>query len=80
MGDFRVICKGDTTGDPKIMRIFLIVYFSKHFQYLITLKILSLRINTLIPPLFPFFRTVLELLPSDSLQCLRRFFPDPSTF
>jgi len=51
------------------------MYFSEHFQNLITLKILPLRINTLIPPLFPLFRTVLELLQSDSLQCLRRFFP-----
>ena len=44
-------------------------------QNLITLKILSLTINTLIPPLFPLFKTVLELLQSDSLQCLRCFFP-----
>ena len=49
--------------------------FSEHFQNLITLKILSLRINTLIPPLFPLFKTVLELLQSDSLQGLCRFFP-----
>jgi len=62
-------------GYPKITRIFLILYFSEHLQNLITLKILSLRINTLIPPLFPLFKTVLELLQSDSLQCLRRFFP-----
>jgi len=51
------------------------VYFSEHFQNLINLKILSLRINTLIPPLFPLLKTVLELLQSDSLQCLCRFFP-----
>ena len=69
-------CHHCTRGDPKITRFFfLIVYFSEHFQNLITLKILSLRINTLIPPLFPMFETVVELLQSDSLQCLRRFFP-----
>ena len=51
------------------------VYFSEHFQNLITLKKLSLRIDTLIPPLFPLFRTVLEPLQSDSLQCHRRFLP-----
>jgi len=34
-----------------------------------------LRINTLIPPPFPLFKTVLELLQSDILQCLCRFFP-----
>ena len=50
-----------------------IIYFSEHFQNLTILKILSLRINTLIPPLFPLFKTVLELLQSDNLQCLRRF-------
>ena len=44
-------------------------------MYWITLKTLSLRINTLIPPLFPLFKTVLELLQSDSLQCLRCFSP-----
>ena len=62
-------------GDPKITRIFKIVYFSEHFQNLIAHKKLSLRINTLIPPLFPLFKTVLGLLQSDSLQCLRRFLP-----
>ena len=65
-----------TRGDPKITRILFkkIVYFSEHFQNVITLNILSLRINTLISLLFPSFKTVLELLQSDSLQCLRRFF------
>ena len=64
-------------GDPKITRSFLfkIVYFSEHFQNLITLKILPLTINTLIPLLFPLFKTVLELLQSDSLQGLCHFFP-----
>ena len=62
-------------GGPKIRRFFLIVYFSEHFQNVITLKILSLRINAIIPPLFPLFITVLELLQSESLQCLRRYFP-----
>ena len=63
-------------GGPKNNDFFFkIIYFSEHFQILITLKILSLRINTIIPPPFPLFRTVLELLQSDSLQCLRRFFP-----
>jgi hypothetical protein len=51
--------------------------FNLAFKGLITLKMLSLRINTFIPLLFPLFKTVLELLQSDSLQCLRRFFPSP---
>jgi len=64
-------------GNPKVTRSFFkkTVYFSEHFQNLITFRILSLRSNTLIPPLFPLFKTVLELLQSDSLQCLRHFFP-----
>ena len=71
-----ILASLNTRGDLKITRIFfLIVYFSEHFQNLITLTILPLTINTLIPPLFPLFKTVLELLQSDSLQCLCRFFP-----
>ena len=54
-------------GHKNNENFFLIVYFSEHFQNFITLKMLSLRINTLIPPLFPLFKTVLELLQSDSL-------------
>ena len=50
-------------------------FFFKSRISLNIFKILSLRINTLIPPLLPLFKTVLELLQSDSLQGLRHFFP-----
>jgi hypothetical protein len=43
-----------TRGYPKL-KFKKIVHFSERFQNLITLKILSLRINTLIPPLFFLF-------------------------
>jgi hypothetical protein len=49
-------------GDPKVRRSFLKIDLSERFHNLITFKILSLKSNTLIPPLFPLFETVLELL------------------